>query len=58
MFLPTTFSKEISIAPDEGKQLTSMLSDDYCEELAFPYLFPEGNFVYKPARELKLSPVK
>ena len=35
-----------------------MLSDDICEELAFPYLFPEGKFGYKPTRELNLSPVK
>ena len=58
MFVPTTFSKEISIATGEGKQSTSRLSDDYCEELAFPYLFSEGNFDYKPTRKLKLSPVK
>ena len=58
MFLTTSFSEEISIAPGEGKQPTSMLSDDYCEELAFPYLFPARKFGYKPTRELKLSPVK
>ena len=34
-----------------------MLSDDYCEQLAFPQ-FPEGKFGYKPTRELNLSPVK
>ena len=58
MFVLTTSSEEISLAPGEGKQPTSMLSDDYCEELAFPYLFPGGKFGYKPTRELKLSPVK
>ena len=51
MFLPTSFSEEISIAPGEGKQPNSMLSDDYCEELTFPYFFPEGKFGYKPTRE-------
>ena len=51
MFLPTSFSEEISIAPGEGKQPNSMLSDDYCEELAFPYLFAERTFGYKPTRE-------
>ena len=35
MFVPITFSEEISTAPDEGKQPTSMLSDGYCEEQAF-----------------------
>ena len=58
MFVPTTFSEEISIAPGEGEQPTSMLSGDYCKELAFPYLFPEGKFGYKSIKELKLSPVK
>ena len=45
MFVTTTFSEEINIAPGEGKQPTSMLSDDYCEKLAFPYLLPEGSLV-------------
>ena len=60
MFVPTIFSEEISIAPGEGKQPTSLLSDDHCEELVlvFPYLFPERKFSYKPTRVLKLSPVK
>ena len=30
----------------------------FCEELAFPYLFPNGKFKYKVEREIKLSPVK
>ena len=33
-------------------------TNDYSEELVFPYLFLEGKFGYKPSRELKLSPVK
>ena len=36
MFVPNTFSEEISIATGEGKQPPSMLNDDYCEQLAFP----------------------
>ena len=30
----------------------------FCEELAFPFLFPNGKFKYKVEREIKLSPVK
>ena len=56
MFVPTTFSEEISIEPSEGKQPTSMLSDDYCEKLAFPCLFLEEKFDCKPTRQF--SPVK
>ena len=37
----------INIAPGEGKQTKSVLSDEYCEELAHPYLFPTGKFGYQ-----------
>ena len=30
----------INIAPSEGKQPKSTLNYQFCEELAFPYLFP------------------
>ena len=46
--------EELSIAPGEGKQII----DNFCEELAFPYLFPNGKFGYKVEREIKLIPVK
>ena len=36
----------INIAPGEGKQLKSILNDKFCEELAFPYLFPASKFCY------------
>ena len=58
VFVPTFFSEEISIEPSEGNQPTWMLNDDYYEELAFQYLFPEKKFGYNPTRMLKLSPVK
>ena len=48
----------IAIAPGQGKTPLSILHDDYCEELAFPYLFPTGKFGYKVKREVPLSPVK
>ena len=51
-------SEEVNIAPAEGKQPTSMLNDEFCEELAFRYLFPRGKFGYKIERDIKLSPIK
>ena len=50
--------EEISIAPGEGKQPTSVLNDIFCEGLSFPYLFPNGHFGYKVERQVNLSPVK
>ena len=46
------------MAPGQGKTPVSILNDDHCEELAFPYLFPTGTFGYKVKREVPLSPVK
>ena len=51
-------SEEVNIVPGEGKQPTSMLNDEFCAELAFPYLFPMGKFGYKVERDVKLSPSK
>ena len=51
-------SEEISLAPGEGKQPTSILTDEYCEELSHPHLFPTGKFGYKVERNVKLSPVR
>ena len=56
--LNVLFSEEVNIAPGEGRQPTSMLNDEFCEELAFPYLFPWGKFGYKVERYIKLSPSK
>ena len=36
--------KNIIIAPVQGKKAVSILSDDFCEEQAFPYLIPKGKF--------------
>ena len=63
----TTLAPEISriyeddnviIAPGQGKTPVSVLNDDHCEELAFPYLLPTGNFGYKVKRKMPLFPVK
>ena len=53
-----TTAEEISIAPGEGKEPTSILIDKYCENFAFPCLFPKGKYGYKVERKIKLSPLK
>ena len=47
-----------SIAPGEGKHPVHFMQDKYCEELAFPVLFPVGRFGYQIERGVKLSPTK
>ena len=51
-------NENITIAPCQGKKPMSILSDNYCEELSHPYLFPTGKFGYKVERDVKLSPSK
>lgn len=51
-------TEDISIAPGEGNTPMSLLTDEFCEELAHPCLFPTGKFGYKVERDIKLSPVK
>ena len=34
------------------------MTDKYCEELAFPTLFPKGRFGYTPETKFKLTPMK
>ena len=46
------------IAPGENKHPVCMMMDKYCEELAFPVLFPKGRFGYKMERKEKLTPVR
>ena len=47
-----------NIAPGENRHPVSIMTDQKCEELAFPILFPKGRFGYKEERDIKLSPVK
>lgn len=47
-----------SIAPGQNKHQVSFMNDRHCEELAFPVLFPKGEFGYTAVREVKLSPIK
>ena len=46
-------SEELKIAPGEGKQQRSILNDNFCEELVFPYLFPKEKFGYEVEKEIK-----
>ena len=47
-----------NIAQGKNKHPVSFMMDKNCEELAFPVLFPKGQFGYTLEREMKLSPVK
>ena len=59
LFVPNSLpGEEISIAPGDGKQPTSILSDTFCEQLAFPYLFSQEKFGYNIERDVKLNPIK
>ena len=58
LFVPNLLTgEEISIAPGDGKQPTSVLSDTFCEQLVFPCLFPQGKFGYKIERDVKPNKV-
>ena len=48
----------LDIAPGEGKQPFSFFTDQFCEELAFPFLFPNGKFGYKVNRSVTVTPTK
>ena len=49
--------EEISIAPGDGKQPTSILSNTFCEQPAFPCLFLQEKFGYHIERDVKLIPI-
>ena len=42
----------INIAQGEEKQPKSILSDQFCEELTFPFPFPAGMFRYRVQRDV------
>ena len=59
LLVPSLLTREeISIAPGDRKQLTSILSATFCEQRAFSCLFPQGKFGYDIERDVKLSPIK
>ena len=41
--------------PGQGKNPVSVLSHIFCEEQAFPYLFPKGKYSYKAPRNIPIS---
>ena len=51
-----TGNEVCSIAPGKGKHPVHFMQDKYCEELAFPVLFPMGRFGYQVGGKVKLSP--
>ena len=53
-------NEDYNIAPGENKHPVSFMMDknNYCEELAFPVLFPKGEFVYTVEPGVEVSPVK
>ena len=52
----TDVGEAIFITPGEGKQPVSLLGDEFCEELAYPHLFPSSKFGCKAERENQISP--
>ena len=63
----TTFASKIPniindengvIVPWQGKNPVSILSDECCEEQAFPYLIPKGKFDYKAPRDVSIRPTR
>ena len=46
--------KNVIIAPGQGNKPVSILSDEFCEELAFPYLLPKGKFKIKAMKLLEI----
>ena len=59
--IPNIFNPDqgiLDIAPGEGKQPQSFFTDEFCEEQAFPYLFPTGKYGYKSGRPVHITPTK
>ena len=59
--IPNIFNPDqgnLDIAPGEGKQPQSFFTDEFCEEQAFPYLFPTGKCGYKVGRPVHTTPTK
>ena len=50
--------ENLIVAPGQGKTPVPIVNDEFCEELAFPHLFPSGKFGYKVERDIPLSCVK
>ena len=54
--IPFTIDAEAaSIAPGENKEPIAIFTDKYCEEMAFPLLFPTGKFAFKVERVVPIT---
>ena len=47
--------KNVIITLEQGKKPVSILSYEFCEEQAFPYLLPMGKFGYKAPQYISIS---
>ena len=57
--IPNIINEEnITIAPGQRKKPVSILSDEFCEEQAFPYLLPTGKFGNNAPRDIQASPAR
>ena len=58
--IPNIFidNENLIVAPGQGKTPFSITTDEFCEELAHPHLFPYGKFGYHAVREVSLSAAK
>ena len=57
--MPIIIDKEsVIIAPRQWKTPVSLLHEDACEELAFPYLFPKDKFENNICRNVPVSAVQ
>ena len=45
----------VTVGPGKGKNPVSVLTDKYCEKMAYPHLFPSGKYGYKVQRDIPLS---
>ena len=48
--------EKVLIALGQGKKTVSILSNEFCEEQAFPYLLPKGKFGCKAPRDIPITP--
>ena len=53
---PNIIDKEnVAIAPGQGKAPASILSDEFCEEQAFPHLLLKGKFGFSTPQNMPTS---
>ena len=55
--IPNIINDEnVIIGPGQGKKPASILSDEFCEKQAFPYLLPKRKCGYNAPRDIPISP--